>query len=192
VEESERRRAKASGFLEGERIILRSLEWDDLVYIQKWSNDSELRGLIGEIAPMTMDEAREFYERVRKDEQRAWFVIVLKEDGRVIGEAGLLRIFPAWRTTDLSIILGERDSWGRGYGTEAIHLLLDYAFGCLKLHRVAIGVVDFNEVALRFYEKVGFKREGVQRDGYYFEHEYRDFVMMSILENEYRASLKEL
>ena len=94
-------------------------------------------------------------------------------------------MFPAWRTTDLSIILGEKDAWGQGYGTEAIHLLLDYAFGYLNFHPVAIGVVGFNRRALGFYEKVGFRREGIQRDGYYQDHQYADFVMMSILEDEY-------
>ena len=94
--------------------------------------------------------------------------------------------FP-WRTTDLTIIIGDESARGQGLGTEAIILLMDYAFGFLGMHRISIGVVGFNEQALRFYEKVGFKREGIQRDGYYFAHEFHDFVMMSILENEFRA-----
>jgi RimJ/RimL family protein N-acetyltransferase len=51
---------------------------------------------------------------------------------------------------------------------------------------VAIGVVGFNEKAIHFWEKVGFKKEGIQRDGYYYNHKYHDFVMMSILEDEFR------
>jgi diamine N-acetyltransferase len=96
-------------------------------------------------------------------------------------------MFPAWRTTDLSLILGDKDVWGQGYGSEAILLLLDYAFGYLNFHRVSVGVVGFNRRALQFYEKIGFRQEGVQRDGYYYDHEYHDFVMMSILEDEFRA-----
>ena len=106
---------------------------------------------------------------------------------RLFGECGLLRIFPAWRTTDLSISLGDKDAWGKGYGIDAILLLMDYAFGYLNMHRVAIGVVGSNQRALRFYEKAGFTAEGVQRDGYYYNHAYQDFVMMSILEDEFRA-----
>lgn len=63
--------------------------------------------------------------------------------------------------------------------------MLDYAFGYLNFHRIAIGVVGFNESALRFYEKVGFKREGIQRDGYFYNHQYHDFVMMSLLDTEF-------
>ena len=179
-------------FLIGERVYLRPLEASDLSYIQKWANDPEIRGLTGEVKPMSRAKAEAFYERVKGDEHRVWFIVALKENDRVIGEAGLLRMFPPWRTTDLSMIIGEREAQGKGYGTEAIHLLLDYAFGYLNYHRVAVGVVGFNEAALRFYEKVGFRREGVQRDGYYYGHKYYDFVMMSILENEYRTLREEI
>jgi diamine N-acetyltransferase len=174
-------------FLEGERLYLRPLEREDLPLLRRWANDPEVRCLTGETTPMSGAGAEDFFEKVRADRDRVWFIIVLKENDQAIGECGLLRMFPAWRTTDLSIILGEKAAWGLGYGTEAMRLLLDYAFGALNFHRVAIGVVGFNEKALRFYEKAGFKREGVQRDGYYYNHRYCDFVMMSILEEEFRA-----
>jgi RimJ/RimL family protein N-acetyltransferase len=174
-------------FLNGERLYLRPLEWEDLPLLRRWANDPEVRGITGETTPMSEAGVEEFYERVRADRDRVWFMIVLKENDRPIGECGLLRMFPAWRTTDLSIIIGEKAAWGQGYGTEAIRLLLDYAFGALNFHRVAIGVVGFNDQALRFYEKIGFRREGVQRDGYFYNHRYYDFVMMSILEEEYLA-----
>jgi RimJ/RimL family protein N-acetyltransferase len=180
------RRILDSGFLIGEHVILKALEKDDLVHIYKWANDPAIRRLTGEVRPMTQAGAEEFFERVKNDKNRIWFIIVQRKDGRVIGETGLLRMFQDWRTTDLSLIIGEKDARGKGCGTEAINLLLDYAFGYLGFHRVAIGVVGFNDSALRFYEKVGFKREGIQRDGYYHNHQYYDFIMMSILETEFR------
>lgn len=176
-------------FLCGERVYLRPIEKDDMPLIRVWANDPEIRALTGEVMPMSRAGADQFIERVKNEPDRVWFAVVLKENDHVIGEAGLLRIFTPWRTADLSIILGDKFCWGRGYGREAIHLLLDYAFGALALHRISIGVVGFNEHALRFYEKVGFKREGVQRDGYFHNHQFSDFIMMSILEDEYRAAL---
>jgi diamine N-acetyltransferase len=173
-------------FLSGDRVYLRPLEREDLPALRRWANDPEIRGITGETTPMSQAGADAFYEKVCASQDRVWFVVVLKENDRPIGECGLLRMFPAWRTTDLSIIIGEKDAWGKGYGTEAVRLLLDYAFGYLNFHRVAIGVVGFNQQALRFYEKIGFKREGIQRDGYYYNHTYSDFVMMSILEEEFR------
>jgi RimJ/RimL family protein N-acetyltransferase len=97
-----------SGFLMGERVYLRPLEKEDLIHIQKWVNDPEIRGLTGEVKPMTQAGGEKYYESLQSDENRVWFVIVLKENGRVIGEAGLLRMFYAWRTTDMSIIIGEK------------------------------------------------------------------------------------
>jgi RimJ/RimL family protein N-acetyltransferase len=174
----------------GETVYLRPFGKSDLSYIQKWSNDSELRKLTGEVAPMSNAEAEKFYKELRADKDRLWFVIVLKKGNRVIGEAGLLRIFKPWRHTDMSIIIGEKDTWGKGYGTEAGRLLLYYAFERLGLHRVSVGVVGFNERALRFWQGLGFKREGVERDGYFSDNEFSDFVMMSILEDEYKALRK--
>ncbi|HZU85907.1 MAG TPA: GNAT family protein, partial [Anaerolineaceae bacterium] len=113
------------------------------------------------------------------------------DSGNLIGETGLLRMFPAWRNTDLSIILGDKSTWSKGYGTEAMVLMLDYAFGYLNFHRVAIGVVGSNTRALRFYEKIGFQREGIQREGYYYNHTYQDFIMMAILEDEFRQLYKK-
>lgn len=177
-----------SGFLIGERVCLRPLVRGDLDQIRNWTNDPQLRRLTGHVQPMTETACEEFYQRTQDQTSRVWFIITLKATGKAIGEAGLLRMFPAWRTTDLTMIIGEREERGKGYGTEAINLLLDYAFGCLNFHRVAVGVVGFNEDALRFYANVGFTREGVQRDGYYYDHRYHDFVMMSLLEEEYRAA----
>ena len=170
----------------GKRVCLRPLAKEDLVHLRKWSEDAEIRGLIGEVTPMSEADCEKFLEKVYADSNRRWFVVVIKNSNQVIGEAGLLRMDPAWRATDVSVIVGEKEEWGKGYGTETILLLLDYAFRHLNFHRVAIGVVGFNERALRFWEKVGFRKEGVYRDGYYYDGKYYDFVMMSILEDEFR------
>jgi RimJ/RimL family protein N-acetyltransferase len=170
----------------GRRVCLRALRRGDLVHLRKWLEDAEIRGLIGEVEAMSKADSEKFLEKVRADTQRAWFVVVVKENNKVIGEAGLLRMDRAWRTTDISVIIWEREEWGKGYGTEAVLLLLDHAFRHLDFNRAAVGVVGFNERALRFWEKVGFRKEGVQRDGYYYDGKYHDFVLMSILEDEFR------
>jgi RimJ/RimL family protein N-acetyltransferase len=178
--------------LVGGRILLRPFSKRDLPHIQRWSADAELRKLIGEVAPMSGAEAEKFYKELRADKGRVWFVIVLKRNGRVIGEAGLLRMFRPWRNTDMTIIIGEKDAWGKGYGTEAGHLLLDYAFNRLGFHRISIGVVGFNKRALRFWESLGFKKEGVERDEYFYDNKYSDGIMMSILEDEFRKSVENV
>jgi RimJ/RimL family protein N-acetyltransferase len=87
----------------------------------------------------------------------------------------------------MTVIVGERDRRGNGHGSEAGRLLLDLAFNYLGLHRVAIGVVGFNERALSFWRRLGFREEGRQRDGYFHDGAFHDFVMMSVLEEEWRS-----
>jgi RimJ/RimL family protein N-acetyltransferase len=169
----------------GERIILRPFTKKDLTYIKRWSNDAELRKLIGEIAPMSQAQAEKWYKELRSDRNRLWYTIVLKKNDRVVGEAGLLRMFKPWRNTDMTIIIGEKDQREKGYGTEAGHLLLTHAFHNLGFHRISIGVVDFNKKAIQFWKNLGFKKEGIHREEYYCDNKYSDFIMMSILENEY-------
>jgi RimJ/RimL family protein N-acetyltransferase len=183
-----RKNVSKQEILTGRRVCLRPFSRDDLPYIQKWSNDAELRRLTGEVAPMSQAETEKWYKELLGDKDRMWFVIILKRDNRVIGEAGLLRMFRPWRNTDMTIIIGEKDAWGKGYGTEVGHLLLDYAFRRLGFHRISIGVVGFNKRALRFWESLGFKKEGIERDEYYYDNEYSDGVMMSILEDEFKKA----
>ncbi len=173
--------------LTGKRVYLRPFCRDDLTHALRWYKDPEMNRLIGEAEPMTRAKAEKWYRGIRVDKDRIWFAIVLKEGNRVIGEAGLLHMFRPWRCTDMTVIIGEKDAWGRGYGTEVGHLLLDHAFKQLAFHRISIGVVSFNERALRFWEGLGFSREGAQRDGYNCDGEFSDFVMMSILEDEYKG-----
>lgn len=180
------RRGRETGFLVGKRVYLRPFEEDDLIHFRKWSNDPEIRKLTGEVAPMNRAEAETWYKELRADRERVWFVVILKKGKRVIGEAGLLRMFKPWRCTDMSMIIGEKDAWGKGYGTEAGRILLDYAFEELGFHRVSVGVVGFNERAMRYWAGLGFKKEGVWRESYYCDDKYSDFVMMSILEDEFR------
>ncbi len=171
--------------LTGKNVYLRPMEKGDMDYIKRWGNDREIMLLTGEVNPMSTEDVAAFFNKIQNDDDRLWFAIVLIENDRVIGETGLLRMFKPWNTTDLSIIIGEKDAWVKGYGTEAITLLLDYTFKQLKFHRVAIGVVGFNDRALRFYKKIGFKQEGIQRDGHLHNDEYSDFIMMSLLDDEY-------
>ena len=170
---------------------MRPFSKDDLQYIRKWSNDAELRRLIGEVEPMSRADTEKWYRELMADKDRIWFTIILKKNDRVIGEAGLLRMFRPWRNTDMTIIIGEKDAWGKGYGPEVGHLLLDYAFRRLGFHRISIGVAGFNKRALKFWESLGFKREGVQRDEYFYDDEYSDGIMMSILEDEYERAPKD-
>ena len=77
----------------------------------------------------------------------------------------------------------------KGYGTEAIRIMLDMAFKKYEMHRVSIGVVGLNTDALAFYRKIGFEQEGILEEAYYWNNEYSDFVMMRILSQEWKNKI---
>jgi len=179
-----------TGFLNGERLYLRPVEPDDLSVVMRIRNDPELRALTCGVAPMSRGDAERWLEELRRERGRLWFVVVLRDRDRVIGEAGLLRIFHEWRTSDLSVMLADRSSWGKGLGTEVADLLIAHAFGTLSLHRLAVGVIASNTRAVRFWESLGFQREGIQRDGCFMGGRFQDFIMMSLLSTDVRPTRK--
>jgi RimJ/RimL family protein N-acetyltransferase len=174
-------------YLEGTRVFLRTLSRRDLTELNELMDDRDTLVLTGSVYPNTEKELEEAYERSQRTDTRIWFVIVDKENDRIIGETGFLRIFMPWRTTDLTLEIWDKGSWGKGYGKEVASLMLEYGFDYLNFHRMSIGVVEKNERAMKFWESVGFKEEGRQVDGFFSEGEYSDFVMMYLLEDDYRA-----
>jgi len=175
-----------SAFLEGKRIILRPVEKNDLKELCILMSNREIGELTGEVYPMTEKEMDDFYEKCQKTENRIWFLIIDKKTNKIIGETGFLRVFMPWRTSDYSLVIWDKEYWGKGYGKETAELMLNYGFGSLNFHRLAIGVVGFNENGLKFWKSIGFKEEGRQKDGYFCKGNYHDFVMMYYLESDYR------
>ncbi|MBQ6236002.1 MAG: GNAT family N-acetyltransferase [Clostridia bacterium] len=137
--------------------------------------------------PTDEEEVKRYINVYHRSEDSVWFTIT-DPDGNVIGETGLLRMFPAWHCTDLSIIIPDPKMRHKGYGTEAIRIMLDMAFDRYEMNRVAIGVVGANTEALAFYNRIGFRQEGIMEQGYYYDGEYSNFVMMRLLRSEWKQN----
>lgn len=175
-----------AAYLVGEKVMLRTMIKDDLEELDQLISDREIQVLTGSVYPITEREMEEKYERCQRTDSQIWFVILDKGTKKIIGETGFLRIFMPWRTSDLTIEIWDKEYWGKGYGKEVSNLMFDYGFNYLNLHRLAIGVVEKNERAIRFWKSIGFREEGRQIDGFYSCGEYSDFVMMYLLEDDYR------
>lgn len=134
----------------GEGVGLRPLSAEDRPRLRRWLADRELRHLSGRSVSVRRPLAGE------PGPPNAEFLIVLRDGGRPLGVCGLYGISFQERTADLGILLGEKDCWGRGYGPEALRLLLNYGHGELGLRRVSLCVHARNARAIRAYEKVGF------------------------------------
>ena len=171
----------------GTRVILREQSPEDAAFFAYWFNQPQVMFQCGFTEPT--DEEKEINSITvnHRSEDSVWYTVT-DMGGRIVGETGLLRMWPAWHCTDLSIIIPDPEMQHKGYGTEAIHIMLDLAFGKYDMNRVAIGVVGLNTNALAFYRKIGFRQEGIQEQGYFYNNEYSDFVMMRILRGEWIAA----
>lgn len=117
------------------------------------------------------------------------YVIVDKQTQTPIGVTSLNQIDLKNRNAECIIDIGAKDYWGKGYGNEALKLLLDYAFLEMNLHRVSLRVFSFNEKAIKLYEKIGFKHEGISRQFLFREGKWHDLVHMGILQEECASTL---
>lgn len=115
-------------------------------------------------------------------------LIASKENDALVGDIALQDIDTMNRSANIRIAINRQQHQGKGFGTEALRLMLDYGFGILNLHRIELNVFAFNERAIHVYEKLGFRREGVQREALFYDHKYRDSILMSILGDEFRSA----
>lgn len=170
--------------IRGNRIILREQREEDAPYFTYWFNQPKVMFQCGFEKTVSEAEMKTCIAVNHKSDDSVWYTITDLE-GNLLGETGLLRMFPAWHQTDLTIIIPDPQMQHKGYGTEAIRIMLDLAFHEYKMHRVSIGVVGLNTDALEFYKKIGFKQEGILEEAYYYNNEYSDFIMMRILSHEW-------
>ena len=173
--------------LVGERIYLSPRSIEDAEKFTEWMNDFEVTDYTGRSSQiMSLEGEKKFLEDNNNPE--ATFSIITLDNNKLIGTVGLERINHVHRTAALGIFIGDKDYLSKGYGTEAIRLLLDYGFNYLNLHRVELHVMSFNERALKCYKKCGFKEIGRLRENRFVNGRYYDTISMDILENEFTES----
>jgi UDP-4-amino-4,6-dideoxy-N-acetyl-beta-L-altrosamine N-acetyltransferase len=173
-------------FIVGDKIYLRPIEVEDIDSFILWLNDEDVRQYLYRTSPLNKIREKEFVENLYKEDKDIVLGIVIKEEDKLIGNIGMHRISIPHRQAGLGIFIGNKDQWSKGYGTEALNLMLDYAFNQINLHRVYLSVMSFNARAIRAYEKVGFKREGIFREHVFRNGKYHDLYYMGVLENEWR------
>jgi RimJ/RimL family protein N-acetyltransferase len=170
----------------GERVRLRAIERSDIPAFVRWFNDPEVRQYLLMYEPMSMAAEERWFERrlEAKDDYLFSFEGLVDGEWIHLGNVGLHRVDWKNRAATLGIVLGEKQHWSKGFGTDVIRLALKFAFGELNLHRVELDVFSFNPRAIHCYEKAGFRREGVLRDAFYRDGAYHDIYRMAVLEDE--------
>ncbi|WP_124727911.1 GNAT family N-acetyltransferase [Staphylospora marina] len=177
--------------LEGTHVYLRPFNVEDAEIYFQLLFQAETRRLTGTQHSFTLEQIRRYAEAKGQDPTQVLLLIALKENDEVIGDIALQDIHPINRSANIRIMIASEKHQGKGYGTEAMKLMLEYGFGILNLHRIELNVFPFNPRAIHVYEKLGFKKEGVQREVLFYNHAWHDSVLMSMLAHEYRVKYQQ-
>jgi RimJ/RimL family protein N-acetyltransferase len=157
---------------------------DDVTARLRLGNDPDIVHMYGvsraDVSPMTEDTARRWVQHLC-DHDYAWII----EADVPIGAIRLDRVDLRDRRASLAIGIEDRSRLGLGLGTEAIRLVLRYAFETLKLHRISVRVIDYNTRALRAYQKCGFVVEGRERETAFVDGAWHDDIMMGLLDRHH-------
>jgi RimJ/RimL family protein N-acetyltransferase len=171
----------------GQKCYLSPIDLDDAGKFAEWLNDLEVSvnisfyGII-----INLPGERAALEELSKSHN---YSIIDAEKDELLGNCGFLEIDGINQTAEIGIFIGNKNYWGKGYGTEALTLLIDYGFKALNLHNIMLRVFGFNGRAKKCYEKIGFREIGVRRQSLHRNLKKHDVIYMDILPDEFYAKL---
>jgi RimJ/RimL family protein N-acetyltransferase len=168
----------------GQLVRLTPLRSSDAEMLFQWINERGEVLFNAPYRPVTEGQHRAWLDEVERSRDLVIFAIRPLDEERLVGYCQLVDLQWVHRTAELRIRLGQEGDRGHGYGTEAIRLLVNFAFRDLNLRRVMAHVFAYNARAERVYEKVGFVREGVLRKAAHLDGAYADILVMGILRED--------
>ena len=179
-----------SEFLSGSLVRLGAINSaTDAKAFSDWSRDSEYSRLSdsGVARMWNVKQVTEYFEKELEGEQPTTFAFSIRAltDNRLLGEIDLSGTNWTSGEAIVGVGIGDRNDWGKGYGTDAMRIILRFAFDELNLHRVFLNTFEYNPRAIRSYEKCGFKIEGRQRGALNREGKRWDVIYMGILKEEW-------
>ncbi|MDU0439100.1 GNAT family N-acetyltransferase [Staphylococcus haemolyticus] len=160
------------------QINLRALKKSDSNLILNWMKNEKLRYLIGTVYPITELEHENWFQNRMLEKDNRMFVIDL-DNKKPIGIVGFKNLDWVNRNSELFIYIGDEEYWGKGYGTQALELIIKFAFNNLNLHMLYLEAFSYNKKATKTYECLGFKQDGILRQSKFQDGKYYDKIIMS-------------
>lgn len=172
----------------GTLVYLRPREPDDAATVHAWYEDARIATLMGD-PPRSLAQRRQHYDAGLAAQGDGYFLFIIcrLEDDVPVGRADLFDIDRGKGSAAFGIAIGDPAMWGKGYGTDAVNALVDFAFGQLRLERVWLDTDADNARAQAVYTKAGFVREGVLRHAFFQDGRWTDDVRMALLREEWLA-----
>ncbi len=171
-------------FLRGKKTFLRPLEEKDLPLLVKWINDREVTRYLIAYLPMSMENEKEWFSKLKDSKDQITLGICLL-DGTLIGVMGTHKIVWKDGITTTGAFIGDKRYWGKGYGTDAKMQLLNYLFNTLNLRKIMSRVIAFNERSLAYSKHCGYKVEGTSRLEIFKEGKFWDVIDLGLFKEEW-------
>jgi RimJ/RimL family protein N-acetyltransferase len=172
--------------LKGKDIILAPLKREYIDKFLDWLNDPEITKYLTQYRPLTREMEEDWFNSLKERENDIIFAILINQN-QLIGNCSIMNIIWKERVGTCGIFIGDKQEQGKGYGTEALKLLLDYGFNTLNLNRIDLKVNDFNLRAIECYRNLGFIEEGRMREATFVNGKYHDQIIMSMLRREWKG-----
>ncbi|MFX0147606.1 MAG: GNAT family N-acetyltransferase [Candidatus Hodarchaeota archaeon] len=171
-------------FLQGERIDLLVKNIDNIKIYHKWVNNPDIRTYLSMEVPESLEVIKKDWFPDYRNTENIWFEIWHKEDQIPIGMVGLIKINYIYRHAELGIFIGESEYWGKGIGTEAVNLILKYAFDTLSFHKIAVSINVNNTKSLKMLKKIGFIEEGHLKEVELINGKWTDVKWLGLLKKD--------
>jgi RimJ/RimL family protein N-acetyltransferase len=165
----------------GKNITLEMLRSDDSPVMFKWINTKELVEFNAAFHPVTLEDHNKWFNSLSSRKDMVIFGIRLRSDDTLIGSCQLFSINSVVKSAELQIRIGDFEKMGKGLGSEAVQLLVEYGFKELGLRRIFLQVFAFNTRAIKAYEKCGFVLEGCLREAAFIGDRFVDVLIMSVM-----------
>jgi RimJ/RimL family protein N-acetyltransferase len=171
----------------GEKVRLRAYRKEDLELRLSYINDTEVvEGLVPDTPyPMTFHEEEKWFESISALKDTYKFAIETIEDMKFIGGCSINAVDWKNRVATVGIFIGDKTYWGKGYGRDAMRVLLSFIFMEMNMNKARLTTYSYNLRAIKSYEKCGFMTEGVLRQEIYRGGNYFDKISMGILKDEF-------
>ncbi len=183
---------KGTAFLTGRKTILRPARAEtDIDNYLRWFNDQEVIQYLSGYLPTTREDEEEWFRNLHKNREKNIVFAIETLEGKHIGNMGIHNINWKDRTATTGAMIGEKEYWGKGYGTDAKMALLNYCFHTLNLRKIASAALATNKRSVHYSLHCGYKIEGTKKKEIFVNGKYQDLVLLAVFRKDFRPIWKK-